>query len=174
MNEKQKVVGTNSIGATRSKAYSNPNLDPEVVNRRIEEAEIAAEEKKKTAYYVPKELKGLENLIFVGANLKDIKVGDFTFSLSTLLSKEQDLIIQKAFELPEQERTFFFKKGIVALGLKKINNNPISSYIKEDSFEEKMDIVGNLQQTLFDYLFEQINSMTTEAGKLLTVENVKK
>lgn len=165
-----KVVASHDISAVKSKITSNPNLDPDIINKRMEEAE----EEKKSAFAVPKELKGLEDLIFLGANVKDIKLGNFTFTISTLTAKEQDEIFRAAIRLPEEERLVFFKKGILALSIKKINGRDFSSYLEEDSFQSRLDVVIGLQQSVFDLLFAEIEKLTDEASKLLTVENLKK
>jgi hypothetical protein len=106
-----KVVASHDIGAVRGKATSNPNLDPELINKRFEEAETESAVKKQTLYSVPKELKGLENLIFLGANTRDVVLGEFTFTLTTISAREQEVIFKKALEIIEQERVLFFKKG---------------------------------------------------------------
>ena len=169
-----KVVASHDIGAVRGKATSNPNLDPDLINKRFEEAEAESVEKKQASYSVPKELKGLENLIFLGANTKDIELGDYTFTITTISAKEQELIFKAALDLSEKERLLFFKKGILATSIKKINGRHLATYLEEDSFEARLDLVGSIQQSVFDFLFNELEKITNEAGKLLTAENLKK
>jgi hypothetical protein len=169
-----KVVASHDIGAVRGKATSNPNLDPELINKRFEEAETESAVKKQTLYSVPKELKGLENLIFLGANTRDVVLGEFTFTLTTISAREQEVIFKKALEIIEQERVLFFKKGVLASSLRKINGKSLSAYLEEDTFEARLELVETLQQSVFDHLFNQLDEITSEAGKLLTAENLKK
>jgi len=169
-----KVVASHDIGAVRGKVTSNPNLDPDLINKRFEEAESESETKKQISYSVPKELKGLENLVFLGANTRDIQLGEFSFTLSTLSAKEQEVIFKSALDISEQERILFFKKGVLASSIKKINGRPLSSYLEEDTFKARLELVETLQQSVFDLLFEKLDEITSEAGKLLTAENLKK
>jgi len=167
-----KVVASHDVGSMRGKALSNPNLDPDLINKRFEESDKDAEEEKISS--VPKELKGLENLIFLGANTKDVSIGDFVFTISTLTSKEQDVVFKNAIKLNEQERIFFFKKGITAISIKKINGKLLSSYFEEDSFESRLDLISSMQQSVLDIIFSEIEQLTNESSKLLTAENLKK
>lgn len=95
-----KVVASHDIGSVRGKALSNPNLDPDLINKRFEESQ----EEEVVSTKVPKELKGLEDLIFLGANNRSITLGDFTFTLSTLSTKEQEVVFKNALKFSEQER----------------------------------------------------------------------
>jgi hypothetical protein len=174
MDKKTKVVPPRDLIAAKGKIDSNPNLDPDVINKRIQEAEEAEDKKKVSSLYVPKELKGLENLIFLGRNWKDVEIGDYTFTVSTITSKEQDLIFKKALELSESDRSLFFKQALLASSLKKINGKPIELYLEEGSFEEKLELVGQLQVSVSNYLMSHIEQITAEAGNLLKVENLKK
>jgi hypothetical protein len=169
-----KVVASHDIGAVRGKVTSNPNLDPDLINKRFEKAEEESETKKQISYSVPKELKGLENLIFLGANTRDIKLGEFSFTLSTLSAKQQEIIFKSALDILEQERILLFKKGVLASSIKRINGRPLSSYLEEDTFEARIELVETLQQSVFDLLFEELDEITSEAGKILTAENLKK
>lgn len=169
-----KVVASHDIGAVRGKVTSNPNLDPDLINKRFEKAEEESETKKQISYSVPKELKGLENLIFLGANTRDIQLGEFSFTLSTLSAKQQEIIFKSALDISEQERILFFKKGVLASSIKRINGRPLSSYLEEDTFQARIELVETLQQSVFDLLFEELDEITSEAGKILTAENLKK
>jgi hypothetical protein len=165
-----KVVASHDIGSIKGKLASNPNLDSNLINKRMEEAE-AQDNVVKT---IPKELKGLEDLIFLGANTKEVKLGDFTFSISTLNAKEQEEIFKAAIKLPDEERLIFFKKGILCFSIKKINGKSLGAYLSEDSFEERLNIVMSMQQSVYDILFSEVEKLTDESSKLLTAENLKK
>ena len=169
-----KVVPSHDIGAVRGKIAGNPNLDPDVINKRFEQADTDNAEAEAESSSIPKGLRGLEDLIFLGAARKDVSIGDFEFQLTTLSNREQDMIFKEALSLSEKERLMFFKKGILALSIKKINKRLLSSYLKEDTFEERLNLVGGLQQSIFEYLFNEIESMIAESSKLLTAENLKK
>ena len=164
-----KVVAAHDIGAVKGKISANPNLDPELINKRMAEAEEKSE-----TINIPKELRGLEDLVFLGANTKDLKIGDFTFTIGTLSAKEQDDIFKSALKMPEEERLVFFKKGIISFGIKKINGKAFSFYLDEDSLEDRLSIIMSLQQSIYDLLFTEIEKLTDESSKLLTVENLKK
>jgi hypothetical protein len=165
-----KVVASHDIGALKGKMTSNPNLDPDLINKRMEESES----QKTAVASTPKELKGLEDLIFLGANTREIKLGDFTFTISTLNAREQEEIFKAAIRVPEQERVMFFKKGILSLSIKKINGKNLSAYLDEDSFQERLNLIMNMQQSVYDLLFSEIEKLTEESSKLLTAENLKK
>lgn len=165
-----KVVASHDISSIKGKMMSNPNLDSDLINKRMEEAE----EQSKASASSPRELKGLENLVFLGANTKDVKLGDFTFTISTLTAKEQEEIFKAAIKLPDAERLIFFKKGILSFSIKKINQKNLSSYLEEDSFEERLSLVMSMQQSVYDLLFSEIEKLTDESSKLLTAENLKK
>lgn len=169
-----KVVPSHDIGAVRGKIAGNPNLDPEIINKRFEQADTDNAEVEAASSSIPKGLRGLEDLIFLGAARKDVSIGDFEFQLTTLSNREQDMIFKEALSLSEKERLMFFKKGILALSIKKINKRLLSSYLEEDTFEERLNLVGGLQQSIFEYLFNEIESMIAESSKLLTAENLKK
>ena len=169
-----KVVPSHDIGAVRGKIAGNPNLDPDVVNKRFEQADTEHEEKDFTASLVPKELRGLEDLIFLGSAKKDVSIGDFEFQMTTLSNREQETIFKEALSLSEKERLMFFKKGILALSIKKINKRLLSSYLEEDTFEARLNLVEGLQQSVFEFLFNEIDSMISESSALLTAENLKK
>lgn len=171
-----KVVPSHDIGAVRGKIAGNPNLDPDVVNKRFEQADtdIDNAETESASSSIPKGLRGLEDLIFLGAARKDVSIGDFEFQLTTLSNREQNMIFKEALSLSEKERLMFFKKGILALSIKKINKRLLSSYLEEDTFYARLDLVEGLQQSIFEFLFNEIESMIAESSKLLTAENLKK
>ena len=171
-----KVVPSHDIGAVRGKIAGNPNLDPDVVNKRFEQSNIDTDnaETEAASSSIPKGLRGLEDLIFLGAARKDVSIGDFEFQLTTLSNREQDMIFKEALSLSEKERLMFFKKGILALSIKKINKRLLSSYLEEDTFYARLDLVEGLQQSIFEFLFNEIDSMIAESSKLLTAENLKK
>lgn len=169
-----KVVPSHDIGAVRGKVAGNPNLDPDIINKRFEQADAAQTEKESVLSSVPKELRGLEDLIFLGAAKKDVSIGDFDFQMKTLSNREQDTIFKEALFLSEKERLMFFKKGILALSINKINGRLLSSYLEEDTFEARLNLVEGLQQSVFEFLFNEIDSMISESSKLLTAENLKK
>lgn len=165
-----KVVASHDIGALKGKMTSNPNLDPDLINKRMEEAET----QKSVVTSTPKELKGLEDLIFLGANTREVKLGDFIFTISTLNAREQEEIFKVAIKFPEQERVMFFKKGILSFSIKKINGKNLSAYLDEDSFEGRLNLIMSMQQSVYDILFSEIEKLTDESSKLLTAENLKK
>ena len=165
-----KVVSSHDIGSVKSAIGSNPNLNQDLINKRFEEAEEA---QKKTSS-VPKELRGLEDLIFLGSSKKDVQIGDFTFTLGTLSAREQDEIFREAIKLPESERVFFFKKAILAVSIRKINGKNTSSYMEDDDVQSKINLVMSLQQSVFDYLFSEVEKLTDETSRSLTEENLKK
>ncbi len=166
----KRVVATHGIAAARGKA----NLDPDLINKRFEEADAIVEERQTSAYSVPKELKGLEDLIFLGASTSDVTLGNFTFGLATITAKEQESIFKYSLGLKEAERVLFFKKGVLALAIKKINGRELASYLADDTFEARIALIETMQQSVYDKLFDALDTMTTEAGKSLTAENIKK
>ena len=174
MDKKTKVVPPRDLVAAKGKIDSNPNLDADIVNKRIKEAEEAEMKKKVASLSVPKELKGLESLIFLGRNTRDVEIAEYTFTVATITSKEQDMIFKKALDLPEEDRNIFFKQALLASSLKKINGKEIELYLEEGSLEEKLELIGQLQVTVCNYLMSHIEQITSEAGNLLKVENLKK
>ncbi len=165
-----KVVSSHDISSVKNAVSSNPNLDPNLINKRFEEAEEA----QKKSSSIPRELKGLEDLIFLGASTRDVQIGDFTFTLGTLSAREQDEIFREAIKLPETERVFFFKKAILACSIKKINGKNMSSYIDDADINSRINVVMSLQQSVFDYLFSEVDKLTEETSKSLTEDNLKK
>lgn len=161
------------ISAVRGKAASNPNLHQDVINKRMEEAE-AATEAAKPSFTVPKELKGLEDLIFLGAGTTDVTFGDFTFQLATLSAKEQERIYKGSLLIKEDERFFYFKRCLVATALKKINGKAIASYFEEDSLEARLNLVDTLQNSVFELLYKELETLIADTGRALTAENIKK
>jgi hypothetical protein len=161
-----KVVSSHDISSVKNAVSSDPNL----INKRFEEAEEA----QKKSSSIPRELKGLEDLIFLGASTRDVQIGDFTFTLGTLSAREQDEIFREAIKLPETERVFFFKKAILACSIKKINGKNMSSYIDDVDINSRINVVMSLQQSVFDYLFSEVDKLTEETSKSLTEDNLKK
>lgn len=161
------------IGAVRGKVASNPNLDPELIAKRIEEA-TAEPEVVKPSFSVPKELKGLEDLIFLGAGTKDVQFGDFTFQLATLTSKEQESIYKGSLTVQQEERGFYFKRSLVATALRKINGRFLSSYFESDTLDARLELVDNLQNSIFEGLYKELESLISDTSKSLTAENLKK
>lgn len=181
---KQRSAPSNDIGAVRAKVAANPNLDPELVAKRMQEFDSGPKEQvlsedgtKKTFGSVPKELKGLEDLIFLGAGTKDITFGDFTFQVATLSAKEQEIIFRSSLSIKEEkEKYIFYKKALLASSIRRINGRPLASYFDEDSFsfESKIALVETFQSNLFELLFEELEKLISDTGKLLTAENLKK
>lgn len=178
MKPETKVVSSrptpSDIGSPRTKVVSGPNLDPELIAKRIADAEAANSESEQEHYVVPEGLRGLEDLIFLGASTKDVILGTFTFSLATITAKEQEQVFKYSLLLNEAERVLFFKKGVLALSIKKINGRNLSSYLEEDTFQARISVIESMQQSVYDKLFAELDEITTEAGKLLTAENIKK
>lgn len=170
---KQRTSSQLDIGAVRGKMAQNPNLDTEVVNKRMEEAAAEAEAAK-PSLSVPKELKGLEDLIFLGAGTTDVTFGDFTFQLATLSAKEQERIYKGSLSIKEDERFFYFKRCLVATSLKKINGKAMSSYFDDDTFEARLNLVDSLQNSVFEALYKELETLIADTGRALTAENIKK
>ena len=168
----KKVVSSSSdFSAIRDRAQSNKRLDPEVLSEKLNEENPSVEEEKVS---VPLELKGLEDLVFLGAATKKLDIGNFSFTLKTLTSGEQERIFKEALYFREAERVLFFKKASVAMSILKINEKPLSLYLKEDSFDERLKIVDSLQSSVFEMIFESLNTLINESKDLLKVENLKK
>ncbi len=165
-----KVIASHDIGAVKQKITSNANLNPDIISKRIEQAE----EEKTKSLSVPKELKGLEELIFLGFKTKNIEIGNFEFTIKTISAANQELILKKALLVPEDERILFFKKGLLAMSLHKINGKSLDVYFEEDSFEFRINLVESLQQSIFDFLFEQVDLLATSVKEDIRVDNLKK
>lgn len=178
MKPETKVVSrqqtASDIGSVRTKVFGNPNLDPDLVAKRIADAEVSNEEAEQEHYTVPDGLRGLEDLIFLGASTKEVTLGTFVFSLATITAKEQEEVFKYSLLLKEAERVLFFKKGVLALSIKKINGRNFSSYLEEDTFQARISVIESMQQSVYDKLFEELDKITTEASALLTAENIKK
>ncbi len=165
-----KVIASHDIGSVKQKIASNANLNSDIISKRMEEAE----EEKSKSLAVPKELRGLEDLIFLGFKTKDIDLGTFQFTIRTISTANQELILKKALLVPEEERILFFKKGLLAMSLYKINGKTLDLYFEEDSFEFRLNLVDSLQQSIFDVLFEQVDLLVSSARDDIKVDNLKK
>lgn len=167
----KKVVSSSAdFGALRDKIQENKRLTPEALNEAFKEKEPEKEEFEST----PLELKGLEDLVFLGAATKELKIGNFSFILKTLTSKEQEEIFKEALKIKESDRVLFFKKASIAMSILKINGKDLESYLKEGSFSEKLELVEKLQNSVFEMIFEALSELITESQNSLKVENLKK
>lgn len=106
--------------------------------------------------------KRVELLIGLGRAFKDVKVGEVTFKLRTLKSKETQEALLAAATVPMINSTYEGYKHILAKSIVQIDGNDFSLVIGSERWEDKLEFVENLEDSVFTYLYNQYDILNKE------------
>lgn len=132
----------------------------------------------------PKSLKSLKELIFLGTRSRDIEIGGFKFTISSLSSKENRNLISKSFLLfqDDKERLAGLNQLMLAASLKRVNDVEIYEVYDElfegedapnlaDTFDRSLYIINRLSISVVNKLFQEFTEMTLEIKNELDSSN---
>lgn len=123
----------------------------------------------------------LESLIFLGLITKEVEIGVFKFSITTLTHREHNLLMKELYKFGDGADLFTIRTLTLAHSVKLVNDVlledlPLSD--KEESrletkFDKKLAIIDSLQMSVVEKLFDAYTELSNQSDSLLDGEQVK-
>ena len=113
---------------------------------------------------------GLKNLILLGRETEDVVIGDYTFKISTLSSKQQKDLLKRFFSLSNEDKLANVKIRTLAEAIISVNQVSLDSLYYGDEnlepYEKKVEIISQLQANIVDKLFEKFDSLNKKTNSI--------
>ena len=139
--------------------------------QELKKEEPAATEQK------PSKLTGdVRDLIFSGRKTIDVEASGFKFSLQTLKSKENQIIVKEILLLPNEERVMTARNYTISFALKSINDVSLEDYYQGDDISDVIDkrlaIIDELDENLVEFLFTKYVELKNDLIKSFNVTDI--
>ena len=126
----------------------------------------------------PAKISDLKNLILLGKLTETVKIGGFSFELSTLSANEQAEVMKTLMKAEEMDRVLHSKSIAISYCIKKINSVPLSELAAEhpgDSEDERrVAFILDMQTTLVEKIFTEYEALVARSGQEVGFDSVKK
>ena len=116
----------------------------------------------------------LEDLIFTGRQAKVVEIFGRNFELSTLTSKEHQLMIKELYNIGDNVDLFRVRTLTLANALKTIDGVRLDDLVEENTINRRAELIDSLQLALIEKLYEEYNKLTKENDALLSGDALKK
>lgn len=112
-------------------------------------------------------MKLLEKLILYGKIEKDLKIGNFVFTVKTMSDEENRELYSNMVESENKiERSLKIRKELIARSITKINGIEVS-------YEDIVNIISKWQFSLVEKIIDFINDISKEQSSFLSGEEIK-
>ena len=123
-------------------------------------------------------LDDLKNLIFLGCLSETVKVGGFSFEVSTLTTAEQRDVMKRIMtDGNATERMLDVKPLTMAFAAKKVNGVPLETLSSlpesEPDIDRRLDVMMQLQSVVIERLYQVYDDLVTRSGKEIGIEDLK-
>tara|TARA_Y100000310_G_C20434487_1_gene693081 strand:+ start:322 stop:822 length:501 start_codon:yes stop_codon:yes gene_type:complete len=119
----------------------------------------------------------LRDLIFLGRLETSVNIENFSFKLSTLSSAQQKEVVKVLMSFDDNQRLANVRDYTVAQALVSVNGVPLEELCESEdraSLADKVDALGNLQNSILDKLFVEYNKLSEETRESEAEEDLKK
>src|SRR5258708_5368059 len=153
---------SNPIPADQRSGTSRPSLSPAEIERQVQEAR--KEKATGTQRITDSSKKRIEILANIGRLSKDVKLGDISFSLRTLKSKENEEATRAIFanSVTQLEASLEARKQQLARSIYKIDGQDIDFVIGSVSFDDRLAFIGELEDIVVEALWENYVALKEE------------
>jgi hypothetical protein len=123
-------------------------------------------------------LEDLKNLIFLGRLTKEIKIGGFSFKISTLTTAQQRDVMKTIMKDGDAaERMLDVKPLTMSYSVQSVNGVSLDSLCTDDSLtniqERKLNVMLNLQSVLLEKLYREYDELVSRSGKDIGIDDLK-
>ena len=120
----------------------------------------------------------LKKLIYLGRLTKTVKIGAFSFEISTLTTAQQRDVMSDIMSSGDTtERMLDIKPLTMAHSVLKVNGLPLEDLCQDDSIQDtidrRLDVMLNLQSVVMEKLYGEYDAMVTRAGKDVGIDDLK-
>lgn len=117
----------------------------------------------------------IEILANIGRRFISFKLDDIVFELRSLKDIDLSEISLELSKLPNYTK-YDTRRHMLAKSLYKIDGQPVDTILSSHKFEDRLYLVGELEDVVVDRMFEEYNEMEVERNKayrIQTKEDVK-
>jgi hypothetical protein len=144
----------------------------------LEKEEVTSEheaEDKANDVLAPDDLK---SLIFLGRLVKTVKIGGFSFEVSTLTTSQQrDVMSTIMSDGDATQRMLDIKPLTMSYSVTSVNGVDLETLCEDDSVtniqDRRLYVMMNLQSVLLEKLYREYDDLVTRAGKDIGIDDLK-
>lgn len=123
-------------------------------------------------------LDDLRSLIFLGSLTQTVKIGGFSFEVSTLTTSQQRDVMKDIMSHGDAtERMLDIKPLTMAYSVKSINGVPLEDLCddpaKKTITEKRLDVMMQMQTVVVERLYQVYDDLVTRSGKEIGLEDLK-
>jgi len=144
----------------------------------LEKEEVTSEheaEDKANDVLAPEDLK---SLIFLGRLTKTVKIGGFSFAISTLTTSQQrDVMSSIMADGDATQRMLDIKPLTMSYSVTSVNGVDLETLCEDSSItnmqDRRLDVMMNLQSVLLEKLYREYDELVTRSGKEVGIDDLK-
>tara|TARA_B100000700_G_scaffold318695_1_gene412392 strand:+ start:153 stop:629 length:477 start_codon:yes stop_codon:yes gene_type:complete len=123
-------------------------------------------------------LEDLRSLIFLGKLTKTVKLGGFSFEISTLTTAEQrDVMTTIMTDGDATRRMLDVKPLTMSYSVQSVNGVPLEELCNDDSItsvqSRRLEVMLSLQSVLLEKLYTEYDELVARSSKELGIEDLK-
>ena len=123
-------------------------------------------------------LEDLRSLIFLGKLTKTVKLGGFSFEISTLTTAEQrDVMTTIMTDGDATRRMLDVKPLTMSYSVQSVNGVPLEELCNDDSItsvqNRRLEVMLSLQSVLLEKLYTEYDELVARSSKELGIEDLK-
>jgi hypothetical protein len=117
--------------------------------------------------------KRIEMLANIGRLTKDVKIGEYTYSLRTLKSKETREAAMASFSSVETqlEASYEVRRQQLARSIYQIDGHSVEEIIESKEMSAKLALIDEWEELVVNKLFEEFNNLKNEAQSKYSVNS---
>ena len=125
------------------------------------------------------DLDDLKDLIFLGKLSQKVKVGNFSFEISTLTTSQQKEVMSSIMSDNSNatQRMLEIKPLTLSYAVTSVNGVPLENLCKAESkkdvAEKRLHVMMSLQSVLLEKLYKEFDELVTRSNKQLGIEDLK-
>ncbi len=123
-------------------------------------------------------LDDLRSLIYLGKLMKTVKIGGFSFEISTLSTTEQrDIMSNIMSEGDATQRMLDVKPLTMAYSVRSVNGVPLEELCADETIknvvDKRIDVMMNMQSVVLEKLYQEYDALVTRSGKDIGIDDLK-
>ena len=123
-------------------------------------------------------LSDLKSLIYLGRLEKTVKIGGFSFNITTLTTSQQkDVMSSIMSDGNATERMLDIKPLTMSYAVLSVNGVGLETLCTDESItsveDRRLDVMMSLQSVLLEKLYREYDKLVTRSGKDIGIEDLK-
>jgi hypothetical protein len=144
----------------------------------LEKEEVTSEHEAETQANDVLALDDLKSLIYLGRLVKTVKVGGFSFEITTLTTTQQKDVMRTIMtDGDATERMLDIKPLTMSYSVVSVNGVDLEALCEDSSLtrleDRRLDVIMNLQSVLLEKLYREYDELVTRSGKDIGIDDLK-